>query len=94
MIDDKAARHISYLARIKMGDDEVKQMAIDLSGIMEMVNQLNELDTDNVEPMTTPVFHASHQRPDNITDGGIQQQVLANAKEVINNHFTVPKVVE
>ncbi len=94
MIDDKTVGHISYLARIKMGEDETKQMATDLSGIMEMVGQLNELNTDNVEPMTTPVEHASHLRTDVITDGGIQTQVLANAKEVLNNHFTVPKVVE
>ncbi len=94
MIDDKMVGHISYLARIKMGEDEAKQMAIDLSGIMEMVGQLNELNTDNIEPMTTPVDYPSHLRKDEITDGGVANQVLSNAKEVLNNHFTVPKVVE
>lgn len=94
MIDDKAVGHISYLARIKMSEEEAKQMAIDLSGIMQMVNQLNELNTDNVEPMATPVEYASHTREDEITDGNIQQQVLANAKETMNNYYTVPKVME
>ncbi len=94
MIDDKAVGQISYLARIKMGAEETKQMATDLSGIMEMVGQLNELNTDSVEPMVTPVDYTAPLRHDEITDGGIQSQVLANAKEVINNHYTVPKVVE
>ncbi len=94
MIDEKTVGQVSYLARIKMGEEEAKQMAIDLSGIMEMVNQLNELNTDDIEPMTTPVDYTSPLRRDEITDGGKASQVLANAKEVINNHYTVPKVVE
>ncbi len=94
MIDDREVGHISYLARIKMSENEAKQMAIDLSGIMEMVNQLNELDTTDIEPMTTPVDYTSPLRKDVVSDGGIATQVLANAKEVLNNHYTVPKVVE
>ena len=85
---------VARLARIKMGDAELESVAPKLNGILAWVEQLGEVDTDNVEPLANVVDIALHLREDVINDGGIANDVLANAPEEMEDYFVVPKVVE
>ena len=69
-------------------------MAAELSGIMAWIEQLNEVDTAAVQPMTGVLHRGLPQREDVVTDGGIQDKVLANAPDAASGFFAVPKVIE
>jgi aspartyl-tRNA(Asn)/glutamyl-tRNA(Gln) amidotransferase subunit C len=87
-------RKISFLARIRIADDEQEALAGELNNIIGWVEQLSEVDTDGVEPMTSVAEMTMAQRIDEITDGNVTEQVLANAPDREGDFFTVPKVVE
>jgi aspartyl-tRNA(Asn)/glutamyl-tRNA(Gln) amidotransferase subunit C len=93
-IDQATVGRIARLARIKVGDEEAKHLEGELSGILDWVAQLNEVDTTNVEPMTQVVAQDMKKRADVVTDGEIADQVTANAPMSEDNFFVVPKVVE
>ena len=85
---------IAHLARIKVADDRLEALAGELSHIITWVEQLSEVDTANVEPMSSVVAVTLPRRQDEVTDGGLRDQVLANAPDPVEGFFTVPKVVE
>lgn len=93
-VDDTTVRRIARLARIKITADEAKGLQTELAGILNWVAQLNEVDTTGVEPMTRVVPIELKQREDVVTDGGIADEVTANAPERTDHFFVVPKVVE
>jgi aspartyl-tRNA(Asn)/glutamyl-tRNA(Gln) amidotransferase subunit C len=93
-LDRDAVRHIATLARIKVPDGELDAMAKELDGILHWVEQLKEVDTANVEPMTGAVRMALPRRKDEITDGDCRDKILANGPETAHGFFVVPKVVE
>lgn len=93
-MDKNTVRKIANLARIHVTDEEVEKLAPQLGGIMGWIEQLAEVNTDNVEPLASPVEMAQRLRDDRVTDGGIQQDVLANAPETTSGFYVVPKVVE
>lgn len=93
-VDEATVRRIARLARIKITDTEAKSLEGELSGILEWVKQLDEVDTASVEPMTRVVPIELKQREDKVTDGEIADQVTANAPVTEDNFFVVPKVVE
>jgi len=93
-IDTKTVQKVANLARLKITDEEAEKYGPQLSGIINFVEQLNEVNTDNVEPLASPVDITLRLRDDEITDGGIQKEVLANAPEELEGFFVVPKVVE
>jgi aspartyl-tRNA(Asn)/glutamyl-tRNA(Gln) amidotransferase subunit C len=93
-VDEATVRRIARLARIRIGDEEAKGLEKELSGILDWVKQLDEVDTSGVEPMTRVVEHSLKMRDDVVTDGEIADQVTANAPLVEDNYFVVPKVVE
>jgi aspartyl-tRNA(Asn)/glutamyl-tRNA(Gln) amidotransferase subunit C len=93
-IDQATVGRIARLARIKVGADEAKNLEGELSGILDWVAQLNEVDTTNIEPMTQVVAQDMKKRADVVTDGEIADQVTANAPMSEDNFFVVPKVVE
>ncbi|RUP09205.1 MULTISPECIES: Asp-tRNA(Asn)/Glu-tRNA(Gln) amidotransferase subunit GatC [unclassified Hyphomicrobium] len=93
-VDEATVRRIARLARIKISDAEAKGLETELSGILDWVKQLDEVDTANVEPMTRVVAHQLKMRDDVVTDGEIADQVTANAPLAEDNFFVVPKVVE
>lgn len=93
-VDIDTVRRVAHLARIKVGDDEAARLTGELNAILGFVEQLDEVDIDNVEPMTAAVETALRRRADAITDGGVPQKVLANAPESDDGFFLVPKVVE
>ena len=93
-VDEATVRRIARLARIKVTDAEAKALEKELSGILDWVKQLDEVDTRDVEPMTRVVAMTLKQRADIVTEGGIADDVLANAPSREDNFFVVPKVVE
>ncbi|BCW89053.1 Glutamyl-tRNA(Gln) amidotransferase subunit C [Alphaproteobacteria bacterium SO-S41] len=93
-VDEKAVRRAARLARLAIPEERLAPMAAELTGIMEWVEQLNELDTDHVEPMTSVRPMRLHRRADVVTDGGYAADVVKNAPSSEDNFFVVPKVVE
>ena len=93
-IDKQKVRDIAFLARIRVEDDALEGLASEISGILDWVEQLNELKTDNVEPMASPVDVTLPLRADVVSDGDCADKVLANAPAHEDGFYTVPKVVE
>ncbi len=93
-IDKKAVMKVANLARLKISDEEIDRYGPQLSNIINFVEQLSKVDTDNVTPLASPVDIALRLREDKVTDGDVQKDVLANAPEELEGFFVVPKVVE
>mgnify|MGYP001617360876 CR=1 FL=1 len=103
-LDKEAVARIARLARLKVPDEELAPLAGELSGILSWIEQLNEVDTKNVEPLSSVSDVTLPLRADKVTDGGIAAKVLANAPggavyvdpsdKNAGGFFTVPKVVE
>jgi aspartyl-tRNA(Asn)/glutamyl-tRNA(Gln) amidotransferase subunit C len=93
-IDAATVRKVARLARIAEPEDKLEPLARELSGILDWIEQLNEVDTAGVEPMTSAVEVALPMREDVVTEGGDPAKVLSNAPKTISNFFVVPKVVE
>ncbi len=85
---------IAKLARIRMPEEDLEALAGELSHILTWIEQLSELDTEGVEPMTSAVEVTLPRRPDVVTDGGCLDKVVKNAPEAAHGFFVVPKVVE
>lgn len=85
---------VARLARIALPEDQVEPMTDELNNILNWIEQLGEVDVEGVEPMTSVVETSLPMREDVVTDGGIQDKVLANAPKSEDGFFVVPKVVE
>jgi aspartyl-tRNA(Asn)/glutamyl-tRNA(Gln) amidotransferase subunit C len=93
-VDDKTVRRIARLARIKVTEEDVKRLEKELTGTLGWVEQLNEVKTDGIEPMTRVVAQDMKKRKDVVNDGGIAAAVTRNAPMSEDSFFMVPKVVE
>jgi len=92
--DAETVRRVAHLARVAVGEDEVEHLRGELNAILAFVEQLAEVDVTDVEPMTSVASTAIKMRKDEITDGGIADDILANAPAREDHFFVVPKVVE
>ena len=93
-VDRATVRRIARLARIAITDQEAERLETELSGILDWVAQLDELDTSNVEPMTRIAAMTMKQREDKVIDGFCADHILKNAPKVDDHYFVVPKIVE
>lgn len=93
-IDAATVRKVAKLARIAEPEEKLEPLARELSGILDWIEQLAEVNTDGVEPMTTSVAMKLPLRDDVVTDGGDAAKVLLNAPKTDKGFFIVPKVVE
>lgn len=93
-IDAATVRRVAHLARIKTPEDRLEHLAGELNGILAWIEQLNEVDIEGVEPMTSNVQQPLRLRADEVTDGGDVARVLSNAPKAADGFFVVPKVVE
>ena len=93
-VSNEQVRHIARLARIAMSDEEIERLAPELNNILGWVEQLSEVNTDGVEPLTAVIDQKLRLRADVVTDGNIRDEVLANAPEAQHGFFAVPKVIE
>jgi len=93
-LDKSMVLKISNLSRISIPDEELPKVLKELSSIVDWMQQLDEVDTSKVEPMTGGTDIKMNWRNDEVSDGGYSEKVLANAPKVKDGFFEVPKVVE
>ncbi|SHF23302.1 MULTISPECIES: Asp-tRNA(Asn)/Glu-tRNA(Gln) amidotransferase subunit GatC [Litoreibacter] len=93
-IDTATAARVAKLARIAVPQEDLPKLADELNGIIAFMEQLNEVDVEGVEPMTSVTPQRLKRREDVVTDGSQQKAVLANAPDAREGFFAVPKVVE
>ena len=93
-VTPEQVRHIARLARIAMSDEEIAALAPELNNILGWVEQLGEVDTEGVEPLTAVIDQKLRLRDDVVNDGDCRDAVLANAPAAEHGFFAVPKVIE
>jgi aspartyl-tRNA(Asn)/glutamyl-tRNA(Gln) amidotransferase subunit C len=93
-VDADTVRRIAHLARVKVGEDEIPHLQGELNAILAFVEQLETVNVDGVEPMTSVTPMEMKKRADVVNDGGDPEAVLKNAPAREGNYFVVPKVVE
>jgi aspartyl-tRNA(Asn)/glutamyl-tRNA(Gln) amidotransferase subunit C len=93
-IDTQTAARVAKLARIKVEEGALPALAQEFTNILGFIEQLNEIDVDGVEPMTSVTPQRLPRREDVVTDGNQQEAILANAPDTREGFFAVPKVVE
>lgn len=93
-VDPATVRHVARLARLAMSDAEVEALVPELNNILGWVEQLGEVDTTGVEPLTAVIDQQLRLRDDVIDDGNVRDAVLLNAPDAQHGFFAVPKVIE
>ena len=93
-VSPEQVRHIAKLARIAMSEEELERLVPELNNILGWIEQLGEVDTEGVEPLTAVIEQKLRLRDDVVTDGNIRDDILANAPEAQHGFFAVPKVIE
>ena len=93
-VTPEQVRHIARLARIAMSDEEIASLAPELNNILGWVEQLGEVNTEGVEPLTAVIDQKLRLRDDVVSDGDCRDAVLANAPAAEHGFFAVPKVIE
>ena len=93
-VNADTVRHVAKLARIAMSDAEIDALVPELNQILGWVDQLAEVNTDGVEPLTAVIEQKLRLRDDVVTDGDARDKVLANAPDAQHGFFAVPKVIE
>jgi aspartyl-tRNA(Asn)/glutamyl-tRNA(Gln) amidotransferase subunit C len=93
-INLKTIKHISKLSRISVDDAKANKLAGDLNSIFDFIEKLNELNTDNVEPLTSVAETTLKLRADEVRSENIRDQILKNSPEENEDFFVVPRVVE
>ena len=90
----ETVKRIARLSRLHVEEDRQAALADELNGILSWIEQLNEVDVEGVEPMTSAVDMEAPMRVDNITDGGKRDDVLKNAPKSDSGFYVVPRSVE
>ena len=93
-IDKDTVKHISKLARISLDENKVESLSKDLTSIMKFIENLNKLNTDKTNPLTSIINESLRSRKDEVKDGKIRDQILKNSPEKNEEFFVVPKVIE
>ena len=93
-IDKDTVKHISKLARISLDEKKVDNLSKDLTSIMRFIENLNKINTDKIEPLTSIINASLKSRKDEVKDGKIRDQILKNSPEKNDEFFVVPKVIE
>ena len=93
-VDQATVKRVARLARLKVNDEDLPRLAGELNAILGWIEQLNEVDVSNVEPLTSMVSMKMKKRQDVVTDGNCPEKIVANAPAQEDSFFMVPKVVE
>ena len=93
-IDKDKIKHVSKLARISVDEKKIDGLTKDLSSIFKFIEQLDELNTDKVEPLSSILNEPLRSRKDKINDGKIRDKILKNSPNKNEEFFVVPKVIE
>ena len=93
-VNAEQVRHVARLARIAVSDAEVAAMVPEFNNILSWVEQLAEVETDGVEPLTAVIDNKLRLRDDVVDDGNVRDDILKNAPDAQHGFFAVPKVIE
>ena len=93
-MDKKTVTTISYLSRLKIDDEKEEKIVKDLDDIIEFVDQLDDVDTSNIEPLTNPLEKTAKTRSDKVTAKNLKDKLLEIAPSSNEDYFLVPRVVE
>jgi aspartyl-tRNA(Asn)/glutamyl-tRNA(Gln) amidotransferase subunit C len=93
-VDQATVRRVAKLARIKVKEENVERLAGELNSILHWIEQLNEVNVEGVEPLTSVVTAKMKKRKDIVTDGNKPASIVANAPATEDDYFLVPKVIE
>ena len=93
-IDKNQVKKVAKLSRISLDNNKLESLSKDLASILNFVEQLNELDTKKIEPLSSIVDKTLEPRSDKINDGKIKDEILKNSPDKNEDFFIVPKVVE
>jgi len=93
-IDLKTIKHISKLSRISVDEKRAEKLVGDLNSIFDFIEKLNELKTDNIEPLTSVAETILRLRPDEVKSKNIREQIVKNSPQDNEDYFVVPKVIE
>ena len=93
-IDKETAARVAHLARIRVSEDKLPALAEEFNAILGFIEQLNEVDVEGVEPMTSVTPMRLKRREDVVTDGNQADKIIKNAPDAREGFFAVPKVVE
>ena len=93
-VNESQVRHVAKLARLALSDAEIDKMVPELNNILGWIEQLAEVDTDGVEPLTAVIDLKLRLRDDVVTEGDLRDKVLLNAPDAQHGFFAVPKVIE
>ena len=93
-MDKKTVTTISYLSRLRIDKEKEEKIVQDLDNIIEFVDQLNDADTSDVEPLTNPLEKTAKTRTDQVTAKNLKKELLEIAPSSNDNYFLVPRVVE
>jgi len=93
-IEDSDIKKIAHLARLGIAEDDISAYAKELSNIMSLVEQMNAVDTDNIEPMAHPLHAVQRLRDDTVTESDLREAAQAIAPETEAGLYLVPKVIE
>ena len=93
-IDLKTIKHIAKLSRISVDDEKAKKLAGDLNSIFDFIEKLNELETDQIKPLTSIAETSLKLRNDEIKNQNMREEIIKNSPEKNEDYFVVPKVIE
>jgi len=93
-IDKDKIKHVSKLARISVDEKKIDDLTKDLSSIFKFIEQLNELNTDKIKPLSSILNEPLRSRKDEIKNGKIREKILENSPQKNEEFFVVPKVIE
>ena len=93
-MDKKTVTTISYLSRLRIDKEKEEKIVKDLDNIIEFVDQLNDANTSDVEPLTNPLEKTAKTRSDQITAKNLKKELLEIAPSSNDDYFLVPRVVE
>ena len=93
-IDNETVKRVAFLSRLKVDDDKIEATKEEFNKILNWIEELNEINTDNVEPLISVNDTTLRLREDKVSDGNYQEAVLKNAPGKEYDYFAVPKVVE
>ena len=93
-IDLKTIKHVSKLSRISLEDEKAQKLTADLNSIFKFIEKLNELKTDEVEPLTSIAETTLKFRADEVKNDNIREKILKNSPAENEDYFVVPKVIE
>ena len=94
IVDEKVVTHIAELAQLKIDDEQIKNYVSSMQNILDLVEQMQSVNTDGIEPMSNPLDGVQRLRADKVTETDRRELYLQNAPETSEGLFLVPKVID